>query len=160
MARFSFSSSGAAAFGDAMKAFMQDAKAAALAQRNLLVTLLTERIMELTPVWEGDTMANWVWSAGAPSGEYIEPAGQDIPTGTTSKMSLGEEPRRPMNEDIVRKSLEQVLKDQNLDDMYLTNVANTAVDLEYGLLPTPSSTRVLPGGIVRLTIKEIAGSFR
>ena len=117
---------------------------------------LNERILAATPVWEGDTILNWRWSTVAPQFEHEEPRGQEIPTGRTNEMPLGQEPRRAINEERPRRSLLGALKAKKPVDIYLTNTSDSAVALEYGLLPTPERSRVDgTKGIVRLAIAEV-----
>jgi hypothetical protein len=124
-----------------------------------ILIALNERILELTPVWEGDSIVNWRWSTKAPIFEHIQPLGQNIKPGPTNTMPLGSEPRRAINEARPRKSLMSALRATAPEDIYLTNSSDSIVDLEYGLLPTPERSRS-PRGIVRLAIKEVMGSLR
>jgi len=155
MAKMNFHSEGnlTAAFS----AICDRAKNALLAQQHTLMIRLTDRILELTPVWEGDSIVNWRWS---PDGNFeeLDHRGGEIPTGPTNFMSLGEEPRRSVNEAVVRQSLAQALQGKVLHDMYLTNASDSIVALEYGQLPTPATSRS-PHGIVRIAIIEIMGSL-
>lgn len=112
---------------------------------------LNRRILALTPVWEGDSIANYVWSIGSPLLGHVTPIG-GVDPGHTNKMSLGQEPRRAANEAIVREKLASVLAADLPADIYLTNSAPEIVYLEYRLNPTPERTRVQQGGMVRLAI--------
>jgi hypothetical protein len=129
-----------------------------------LITVITEAVMALTPVWEGDTLVNWVWSVGAPTGELRTPV-DNGPPGHTSQMALGDEPRRAANEEVVRRGLEAVIaEDHELSDLYLSNYSDGAVPIEFGLWPTPDHSRskqgVLRSGALRLAIKRAISDFK
>lgn len=119
-----------------------------------MLIALNERILANTPVWEGDTILNWRWSTRAPDLRHEEPRGQGIDPGPTNSMPLGAEPRRKINEERPRRSLAAALKAKEPIDIYLTNTSDSAVGLEYGLLPTPQQSRS-PKGMVRLAIAEM-----
>jgi hypothetical protein len=71
-------------------------------------------------------------------------------------MPLGDEPRRRINEERPRRSLAGALSAKKPVDIYLTNTSDSAMALEYGLLPTPERSRVDGAkGIVRLAIAEV-----
>ena len=123
------------------------------------VIALNKRILALTPVWEGDSIANYVWSVGSPLLSHRDPIGSG-PPGHTNQMSLGEEPRRPANEALVRESLATVLAAKLPADIYMTNSAEGIVDLEYGQRPTPQTSRVSGAGMVRLAIIDTIGTLR
>lgn len=120
-----------------------------------LLIKLNELILARTPVWEGDTIHNWRWSTRAPDMRHEAPLDNGDP-GRTSEMSLGEEPRRRVNETRPRQSLAGALRAKEPIDIYLTNTAESAVDLEYGLLPTRAQSRNKMG-MVRISIKEVFG---
>lgn len=120
-----------------------------------LLVRLNELILARTPVWEGDTVHNWRWSTRAPNMQHADPI-DNGPPGRTSEMALGQEPRRRANETRSRQSLAAALKARTPIDIYLTNTAESAVDLEYGLLPTREGSRN-PAGMVRLSLKEVFG---
>ncbi|AXQ68287.1 hypothetical protein HOT99_gp330 [Caulobacter phage CcrBL10] len=71
-------------------------------------------------------------------------------------MPLGTEPRRHANETRPRQSLAGALRAKEPIDIYLTNTAESAVDLEYGLLPTKAQSRNSMG-MVRISVKEVFG---
>jgi len=124
-------------------------------RENKMLIALNEKILANTPVWEGDTILNWRWSTVRPDMRHEAPRGS-MPTGRTNEMELGEEPRRAQNEQRPRRSLQGALKAKKPIDVYLTNTSDSAMALEYGLLPTPGSSRVDGSrGIVRLAIAEV-----
>jgi hypothetical protein len=126
------------------------------ARENAMLIRLNEKILANTPVWEGDTILNWRWSTRAPDLRHEEPRGLGIAPGPTNSMPLGEEPRRRINEERPRRSLAGALSAKKPVDIYLTNSSDSAMALEYGMLPTPERSRVDGSkGIVRLAIAEV-----
>lgn len=135
--------------------FFDKAEAQFTRQENALLIKLNEKILANTPVWEGDTILNWRWSTRFPDMRHEEPRG-DVDPGPTNIMPLGDEPRRKANEVRPRRSLAGALKAKKPVDIWLTNTSDSAVALEYGLLPTPALSRVDGSkGIVRLAIAEV-----
>lgn len=142
------------------KKFFDRAEALLVRREDELLIALNERILALTPVWEGDTLINWRWSTRAPLTGHIDPVASPEDPGETNKMALGTEPRRAANEVRPRQSLAAALKAKEPEDIYLTNNSNSVTALEYGLLPTPERSRVNPSkGIIRLAIKEVMGAL-
>jgi hypothetical protein len=143
-------------FKHVFEEFFAEAEQKFAANEDKVLIALNEKILAATPVWEGDTILNWRWSTVAPNMQHEEPRGHDIPPGHTNEMPLGDEPRRAINEERPRRSLTGALKAKKPVDIYLTNTSDSAVALEYGLLPTPQSSRVDGSkGIVRLAIAEV-----
>ena len=128
--------------------------------RATLLRALNEQVLARTPVWEGDTIANWRWSVGAPTGEFVEPE-DNGPPGSTGSMALGSEPRRSVNEQQSRESLEAAISESRgkMVDIWLENNSEGAVPLEYGQWPTPDRTRTPAGGIVRIAVRNIIAGF-
>lgn len=147
-------------FKQAFKNFFEQAEDAYERKEHKVLTALNEKILARTPVWEGDTILNWRWSTRAPDMRH-EPARGSGDPGPTSMMDLGEEPRRRVNEERPRRSLQGALRAKKPVDIYLTNTSDTAVMLEYGQAPTPGRSRVDGSrGIVRLAVAEVeAGIF-
>lgn len=119
---------------------------------------LNELILERTPVWEGDTIHNWRWSARRPNYEHADPIEVPGSPGHTNKMALGDEPRRKANERRPRQSLAGALRAKQIVDIYLTNTSESAVDLEAGLLPTRAQFRG-QRGFVSLSLREVFGKW-
>lgn len=142
-------------FKHAFEQFFEAAENSFERKENAMLIALNEKILANTPVWEGDTILNWRWSTVRPDMRHETPRGSGSP-GRTNEMELGEEPRRAANEVRPRRSLAGALKAKKPVDIYLTNTSDSAVALEYGLLPTPASSRVNSSrGIVRLAIAEV-----
>lgn len=133
----------------------------AASEERVLLVNLNEKIMALTPVWEGDSMVNYVWNVNSPLLMRKTHLGGG-PTGQTNRMPLGPEPRRHANEQAVRDNLARVLAARLPADVYLTNSAEGIVPLEYGLRPGGPGqvSRVRESGMVRLAIKEVVGKLR
>lgn len=140
----------------ALKGFFDRAEEGITQREKVILIALNEKILARTPVWEGDTVHNWRWSTRAPDMRHEDPINNG-PPGATNEMALGDEPRRGVNETRARQSLMGALRARAPEDIYLTNTADSAVGVEYGLLPTPDRSRVDgAAGIVRLAIKEVS----
>lgn len=125
---------------------------------DVLLVRLNELILSRTPVWEGDTIHNWRWSTRAPDYRHEDPVETPFDPGKTSGMALGTEPRRRANETRPRQSLKGALRAKEPVDIYLTNSAESAVDLEAGLLPTTAQFRG-QRGFLALSIREVFGRW-
>lgn len=151
--KFSFYADGNLEAG--FKRFFANAEKKYDERADRLLVRLNELILARTPVWEGDTVHNWRWSTRAPDMRHEDPI-DNGPTGRTSLMALGTEPRRRANEVRARQSLAGALRAKDPIDIYLTNTADSAVDLEYGLLPTKGQSRS-KAGMLRIAVKEVFG---
>lgn len=152
-AKFSFYADGNLEAG--FKRFFANAEKKYDERADRLLVRLNELILARTPVWEGDTIHNWRWSTRAPDMRHENPIDNGAP-GPTNRMELGAEPRRRVNETRARQSLAGALRAKEPIDIYLTNTAESAVALEYGLLPTRAQSRS-KAGIVRISVKEVFG---
>ncbi len=120
-----------------------------------IITKLTDKILARTPVWMGDTVANWRWSIGAPD-ETVMPSPASGPPGETNSMPLGVEPRRAASEAVARRSMAAVLRINTPEVLYLTNAIDSVMGIEYGFLPSAERSRVDGSkGVVRLAIEEV-----
>ena len=106
-----------------------------------------------TPVYTGESLRNWVWSTGSPQGGS-SPAIGSGPTGHTSTMTLGSEPRRPANQAATDASFATLNTANPYQQFWLANDSENISDLEYGLLPTHIASRS-PGGMVRITVQNL-----
>lgn len=111
-----------------------------------------------TPVWEGRALANFQWTQGAPFTGEIDPIDTG-PTGRTSQMALGSEPRRDANSYLSDQSL--ALIDFNRHDVpiFLSNNVSYFAELEYGRAPTPDTSRTPPVGILRAATAAVRQKF-
>lgn len=135
------------------KAYLHHAVDAYDKRRDELLVRLNEKVLSRTPVWEGDTVHNWRWSIGAPNLSHEDPIDTG-PPGATNQMPLGSEPRRSANEASPRQSLAAVMTHRDPVAIYLTNTADSAASLEYGLLPSQARSRS-PAGMVRISVLEV-----
>lgn len=124
-------------------------------RQHQIVILLTQKILERTPVWMGDTVANWRWSVGSPD-ETVERSPASGPPGETNSMPLGVEPRRAASEAVAKRSMTAILSINTPEVLYLTNATDSVLGIEYGFLPSAERSRVDGSkGVVRLAIEEI-----
>lgn len=110
-------------------------------------------IVNKTPVHTGKAVRNWHWSVGSPSGMVFD-AIDNGPTGQTSKMSLGTEPRRGPNQQASLDTLKSLSFDDPFQKFILNNNDPNIGALEYGQLPTPQTSRN-SAGMVRITVQNL-----
>lgn len=107
-----------------------------------------------TPVFTGTAVRNYVWTVSAPySGPTLDPV-ESCETGETSKMGLGNEPRRRANEALSTQTLKTLDFNAPYQTYYVTNNAYHIMELESGLLPTPETSRS-PFGIFSVTEENL-----
>lgn len=142
------------------RAFEKFKVRAAYAYQRALVRFaveLNKRILAKTPVWEGDTLRNWRWSIDRPSLVHTDPAEMPDDPGHTAGAPLGSEARRPANTVLQMGEFAEFANRLAMRpkpaNIYLTNVADSALGVEYGLLPTPERSRS-PRGVLRLSVIE------
>ena len=111
------------------------------------------QITSRTPVWSGQSVRNWVWSMDQAATATLD-AIDNGPTGQTSKMPLGAEPRRGPNEASSTATLEALSYTNPFRVYWLANNAPDIIKLEYGQLPTPTASRN-SAGMVRVTVQEL-----
>ena len=105
-----------------------------------------------TPVWSGEALASYVWSAGSPSGEGPREPIDTGPPGHTNSMSIGEEPRRNANQQEADESYEKLNFSNPYQYFYLNNNAPHIGGLEYGLLPEDPLRQRSPNGMFGLAL--------
>lgn len=102
-------------------------KDAALVELKRGVNVCLESMLSRTPVWTGETVANYhvaIGSAGVAG--YRAPVNTGDP-GQTNKMALGVEPRRGANEALPRAEMSTVLSSlRKLADVVITNTVDDA----------------------------------
>ena len=124
-----------------------------------ILRLAHEKVTIRTPVYTGKSLRNWVWTMDKPSSaSNMEALGSGDP-GRTSQMRLGSEPRRPANQAAVDATFAALDLSKPMRSYWLTNNSDQIVDLEYGKLPSPGSSRN-PAGMVRVTVEEILQALR
>lgn len=148
---------GGSSFLAALKAFETQAHAGFHRSLTRFAIDMNELVLAKTPVWEGDTVRNWHWSLGGPSARHDDPveSPSDVTDGgiPPSKMPLGSEPRRGSNEEAQREEFAEFLMELGFNDspssIWLTNTADTAIDLEYGRIGQKA-----PQGMLRVSLAE------
>lgn len=117
-----------------------------------------ETIKSYTPVWSGKAVRNYLWTTGAPATQVFD-AIDNGPPGPTNSMPLGAEPRRDVNERAAHATLTSLNFSNPFQTFILSNNAEEIEGLEYGLLPTPESSRS-PSGMFGLTQNYISELVR
>jgi hypothetical protein len=138
----------AAARAAAMKSIANlEAKFAANVEK--LVHEIDDHIKALTPVYSGQSVRNYIWSVGEPS-TIVHEAINNGPTGFTSRMALGTEPRRADNEAAAAESISTLDFRNPFGVIYLTNNSPVISGLELGIFPVASQSRS-PNGMFKIT---------
>jgi hypothetical protein len=132
--------------------------------KNIAATLkavcetIEDEVLKRTPVYTGETVANFQWTQGSPFTGNIKPRGSSEP-GITNKMELGEEPRRIINERISRQSLKKINFSDFSKSIHLRNNTPYFNELEYGELPSSERSRTPAGGILRGALAVVKAKF-
>lgn len=117
-----------------------------------VIRIMHDEVTAFTPVWSGSALANYQWSIGSPKDNFVDYASVGDP-GPTNTMSLGVEPRRPLNQMIADASLLMI---GNLSDpfvyVWLTNNDPDIGGLEDGSLPPPPLRQRSPRGMLGLSV--------
>ncbi|MDW9531874.1 hypothetical protein RWE87_13280 [Sinorhizobium meliloti] len=121
---------------------------------NFALPFAHQEITSKTPVWSGQALRNWVWSVGQPNTSSAKEALGTMDPGPTNSMPLGAEPRRAINQAAADETLAAISTRNPFKQFWLTNNSPDILDLEYGKLPTPSSSRS-PRGMVRVTVQNL-----
>lgn len=142
-----------------------EAKAVAELKRGVNVCL--ETMMSVTPVWTGETVANYHVSLGrTATGGFRDAVGSEDP-GHTNKMPLGVEPRRPANEAAARAEMTATIGaiGEHLKDVVISNsVEDSKWDMiDNGAAPGgppgyplgPNQVERSPGGVSRVAIQTV-----
>lgn len=118
-----------------------------------------QSLIDKTPVWEGKTVRNYIMTIGSPfSGEYDEI--NNGPTGKTSSMPLGSEPRRGPNAAAALKTGSVLNEKTALSKIFITNNTDSVQGLEFGDLPGGGKPSRSPGGMYGLTLTEVQVRLR
>lgn len=121
---------------------------------NFALPFIHEEITSKTPVWTGESLRNWVWSTAEPNTAPPQPALGSMPPGPTNSMALGAEPRRPVNQAAVDASFAKLNLRNPYQQFWFSNNSPDIIDLEYGKLPTPGTSRSSKG-MVRVTVQNL-----
>jgi hypothetical protein len=114
-----------------------------------LVHEIDDHIKSLTPVYTGQAVRNYIWTMGSPN-TIVYDAINNGPTGFTSRMALGTEPRRGDNEAAAAESIATLNFRNPFGVIYLTNNSPDIVGLELGIFPVASQSRS-PNGMFKIT---------
>lgn len=158
---------GIAATQKEMQGELDKLKQQAIGELKRGVNVALETMLAATPVWTGETVANYHVAVGAEgSAGYRAPTGGGDP-GHTNAMPLGAEPRRAENESLARGEMEAVIGSigEDLIDVVITNtVDDDKWDMiDNGSAPggppgPPLGTKQqlrAPGGVSRVAIQTV-----
>jgi hypothetical protein len=124
-----------------------------VAQRIVAVARFAHKsLIDKTPVWEGRAVRNYIMTVGRPFTGVYEPIANG-PTGQTSKMSLGVEPRRGPNEEAALATGSSLTLKNSYSRIFISNNSPDIGGLERGELPgtTPSRSS---NGMFGITLEE------
>lgn len=119
-----------------------------------MVRFAHKSVLSRTPVHSGYSIRNFVWTVDEPYSGGPVPAVGSMPPGPTNSMPLGMEPRRGVNEARPDASLEALDFKNPFRAFILNNPAETAMQLEFGLLPSPERSRS-PAGMTGVTVQAL-----
>lgn len=116
-------------------------------------------LIDKTPVWEGQTVRNYIMTLNAPFvGEYAASGGGD--TGRTNSMALGAEPRRGVNAAAALQSGSVLNEDNCFTHIFITNNSEAVMGLELGLLPGAGYKPRSPQGMFGITMQELMNRLK
>lgn len=110
-------------------------------------------LIDKTPVWEGQTVRNYIMTIGTGFSGRLEASGSGA-TGHTSKMALGNEPRRSENSTAALESGNILNEKNSFSRIFITNNSENVAGLERGELPDSSRSRS-PRGMFAITLEEV-----
>jgi hypothetical protein len=119
----------------------------------MLVTEGMRRLIDKTPVWSGQAVANYVATGGAPYGGPVK-AGGDPEKGTNAK-PLGSEVNRGGASAVATATVASVDFSDPYKAFYITNRAPHIGGLEVGALPGKPFTPRSPAGMFAVTVQEL-----
>lgn len=119
-------------FDAVRRAWRQRLEAQIDAKISQIMIRLTDLILPTVPVWSGETLANWRWRVDEVDHDIFEPEGKSMPPGPAVQ---GQENRRAINEEKVRKTLTFVLgvPQKWRRQFIFSNPSSMAVPLEYDI---------------------------
>jgi hypothetical protein len=133
-------------FSDVIKTMGKVVKEVAAQKMGLAVTELHSQLLDNTPVWSGEAVANWKVSQGTPdlSGPVPGAAGfsEDVGPGQ------GGEFNRPQSESIALQTLSNIDFKNPFKDYFIANNAPHIGLLDAGALPNSRLAGEGPGAIV------------
>ena len=112
-----------------------------------------QSLIDKTPVWEGQTVRNYIMTLDVGYSGKIDPIGEGA-TGQTSKMGLGDEPRRAENASAALETGSILTLDNAFSRILITNNSDNVAGLELGQLPDSGRSRS-PNGMFAITLEEL-----
>lgn len=111
-------------------------------------------ITSKTPVWSGETLANYHWSVGHPDPEVFPRQGTGV-WEATNALPLGVESQRPINQAMADYSLNQLDYTNPYKKFWLNNNCPTIGPLEDGIWPEAPFRQRSPYGMFFITLNEV-----
>jgi hypothetical protein len=111
-------------------------------------------LIDKTPVWEGKTVRNYIMTVGSPFAGEFDEIGTG-PTGVTSQMALGSEPRRAANAEAALATGSVLTLKNAFSQIYISNNTDTVAGLENGDLPGDGKPSRSPQGMFAITAQEV-----
>lgn len=118
-----------------------------------LTVFVHKGVTSKTPVFTGKSLRNWQWTMDEGFSGVLEAAGSG-PTGQTSQMPIGTEPRRSANMASPDASLSALNYSKPFRKYILTNNSENIIPLEFGQLPSSDTSRS-PAGMLRITVENL-----
>jgi len=145
---------GIAGWRSAHKKFMKKQVELAHLEVKRAGEIVQKAFFQRTPVWMGEAIVNYRWGVGAFKSGQRGAVGSGAP-GKTNSMAMGQEPRRPANEAVVRAELLQAMASFTLEKgLYFSNNLEGSKWglIEDGMAPTPGAARN-PGGVIQIAMQ-------
>lgn len=120
-----------------------------------VVYTLHHSITERTPVYTGQTLANYQWSMGTPFSGVLDAVGVG-PVEHTNQLPLGVESRRPENQAVADESLFRLRFENPYQNYVLVNNCPTFGPLEAGEWPNPPLRQRSPNGMVFVSFAYVS----
>ncbi|TFZ81590.1 hypothetical protein [Candidatus Macondimonas diazotrophica] len=126
-------------------------------QRN--AELLSEFMLDKTPVWTGEQMVNFNWSWGTPDMSYVETPFEQVEG--TNQMLVGTEPNYGKARRWAEENFDRISFANPFDILWVTNTAPHFWEkTELGLPPAPGMRARAPAGVFRVSILEVEAQMR
>jgi len=144
------------AFSAHMNSYLPQKKVEFEERVRRIATHIHEGLLAKTPVWQGETIANYQWSIDVPMATKVGFVSSPADPGPTNTMPLGTEPRRAPNEAIANASFASIsFKGSFGRVIYVTNNAEQWGGLEAGGLPLAPLRQRSPQGMAGVVMQEV-----